>query len=51
MKVKLPKVINNLLEEMNPGMAQFQKTRAFNKSWEQKKKNKEIFQLQENMED
>ena len=47
MTVKLPKVRNNLLEEMNPEWdCIVSKTRAFKKfSWEQKKKSKEIFLL------
>ena len=47
MNAQLPKVRNNLLEEMNPEWdCIVSKTRAFKKfSWEQKKKSKEIFLL------
>ena len=53
MNAQLPKVRNNLLEEMNPEWdCIVSKTRAFKKfSWKQKKKSKEIFLLQQNMED
>ena len=50
MTVKLPKVRNNLLEEMNPpnGIALFQKTHAFNKfSREQKRRGETFFIVRE----